>query len=483
MATHVKHSPKDGIYDPRRLLAARFFIALAFVVGSYLLVVSLRGIDVVGCGPDSGCDKVLHSRWAYWFGLPVSLFALAVYATIFLTSFKLRPNVPAAAQRQAWAILIPAAIMVIGAGLWFFFLQVAVIKAICPFCMTAHGSGFVASVLLLFCAPFGPVPEKPWQREKQVFIPSPLISKLVFAGVAGVGVLVAGQALHEKKTGLITSIPMPTPPSASISNPSVAGPLLPLATNQPAPANPQTSNAAATIPPTNPLVASVSSNTPVTPTPPRPTGPVPPNPWPGRMFLVYNTNMLDLQQVPVIGRTNAPYMIVSLFDYTCHHCKLMHGPLLEIYRSFSNQLGIINLPMPLDPRCNHNVRRAAGPHTNACDYARLGLAVWRANRAKMPEFDNWIFATEEPPSVAAARQRASELVGADNLERALADPWLERQLQQDISIYEVAYKAHQGSMPQMIIGLRVAVGAIGIQDLYRVVGEQFGLKLPGPIAP
>src|SRR5690242_11361073 len=170
MSTQVKHAPKEGLLHPRWLLAVRGLIAIAFLVGSYLLFISFRGMSAVGCGPESGCDKVLHSRWAYWFGLPVSLFALAVYAAIFVITFRLGRKIEPAVQRQAWKILVPCAVLVIGAAIWFFVLQVAVIKAICPFCMTAHGCGFLASLLILRAAPYGPVPEKPWQREKQVFL-------------------------------------------------------------------------------------------------------------------------------------------------------------------------------------------------------------------------------------------------------------------------------------------------------------------------
>jgi uncharacterized membrane protein len=75
----LKHDPKNGVLHPGWLLAVRLFIGLAFLTGTYLLIISVQGMNAVGCGPDSGCEKVLHSRWAYWFGLPVSAFALAVY--------------------------------------------------------------------------------------------------------------------------------------------------------------------------------------------------------------------------------------------------------------------------------------------------------------------------------------------------------------------------------------------------------------------
>ena len=137
--------------------------------------------------------------------------------------------------------LIPA-ILVIGAALWFFFLQLIIIKAFCPYCMVAHTSGFIAALLVLFAAPFGPAPEKPWQREKTVFLPSSLAQKLVLGAIAGVAVLVAGQTLHQKKTYVVTSIPGPvsnTVPQTSqqTQTSSTSSPWVSLVRSNPTPAS------------------------------------------------------------------------------------------------------------------------------------------------------------------------------------------------------------------------------------------------------
>ena len=308
-----------------------------------------------------------------------------------------------------------------------------------------------------------------------------------------------GKSVHKKKTFEVASIPLPT---------NAPVPPFPLATNSPVPGTP-TQQIARRVPdwsklsnstgitPAAFIPAGARSNLPVPnyvvpppdwaqpkpPPQPQPeyagtTNAVPPNPYPGQYFVVYGTNILDLKQVPVIGSPNAPYIIVSLYDYTCHHCKLMHAPLVQAQRALSNELAIISLPMPLDPSCNRTVQRTMAVHTNGCAYTRLGLAVWRANRAKLSEFDEWMFGSTNVPSVDAARQFAGQLVGNAGLERSLRDPWIEKQIGQDVDIYDVAVKAGRGSMPQMIIGRKVAVGTMGVKDLFGLIAEQFGLAQP-----
>jgi hypothetical protein len=115
-------------------------------------------------------------------------------------------------------------------------------------------------------------------------------------------------------------------------------------------------------------------------------------------------------------------------------------------------------------------------HTNACHYAILGLAVWRADHSKHRQFDDWVFAPERPPPIALARQYAVGLIGAIAFEKAMRDPWVAQQLEQDVAIYEAAYREKQGSMPQLILGQSVAVGTFPPEELYRLLGEHLGLK-------
>src|SRR4029079_8972396 len=82
---------------------------------------------------------------------------------------------------------------------------------------------------------------------------------------------------------------------------------------------------------TNPAVAANSTNPAAAPqknpTRPNPLADVPrPVPGPGsKAFQIYQGRFaFDLNEVPLIGSPTARGAIVSLFDYTCHHCRVTH---------------------------------------------------------------------------------------------------------------------------------------------------------------
>src|SRR5689334_22322385 len=84
------------------LSVIRLLFLTAMGLSAYLAWLSLTGGKAVGCGPDSGCDQVLHSRWAYWFGLPVSMLALAIYSLILGASFRLSEETATEIRLKTW---------------------------------------------------------------------------------------------------------------------------------------------------------------------------------------------------------------------------------------------------------------------------------------------------------------------------------------------------------------------------------------------
>jgi hypothetical protein len=181
--------------------------------------------------------------------------------------------------------------------------------------------------------------------------------------------------------------------------------------------------------------------------------------------------VLDLKRVPIWGSPDAPFKLLSLYDYTCHHCRDMHAIVQQVQRSFGNRLAVVSLPMPLDSQCNHLLRQTQRPHVNACVYAKLGLIVWRANRAAIEPFDDWIFSFQNPPPLTAVTNKALQLVGLVPFEAASRDPWVEQQLRANIDIYAASPAQPKGQMPQFMIGTNILAGVATADQLRALVAK------------
>lgn len=93
----------------------------------------LKGID---------CASVLNSRWATWFGQPVSAGGVLAYAVaLILLCLPRRIDVS--------GLLCALAVVLVGAMAWFVYLQAVELGAWCVWCMAEHGIGLVLAVLVV----------------------------------------------------------------------------------------------------------------------------------------------------------------------------------------------------------------------------------------------------------------------------------------------------------------------------------------------
>ena len=193
---------------PAWLVLVRALLAVAIAGASYLAWVAIHNGPVAGCGPESGCDRVLHSRWAYWLDVPVSVPALFVYLALLGATVLLQKRPAPDDERGSWAAIIALSLIVAGAALWFVGLQVFVIKAYCKFCMTAHACGFAAALLCLKHIPLAQDPTTPmWATGSgKRGIPRAALALLGSIGLAGVVVLAGGQLLVQKKLNVVKDL-------------------------------------------------------------------------------------------------------------------------------------------------------------------------------------------------------------------------------------------------------------------------------------
>ena len=95
---------------------------------------------IVGCGGDSACEELLNSPWSRLLGIPVTAFGVLAYLGLLLAWI---------AGGGTWCTRILGVIL--GASLWFIFVQAVLLGRYCPWCMTAHGIGVSVFVLGLWC--------------------------------------------------------------------------------------------------------------------------------------------------------------------------------------------------------------------------------------------------------------------------------------------------------------------------------------------
>jgi uncharacterized membrane protein len=149
----VGQTPPSRYAPPR--LWARLAVAFAAAGGTAVSMVLVRSRGVPGCGPGSGCNDVLASRWSHLGSMPISLAAIAVYAAVLLLLPRVRATEPIERQRWVWRALLACAAALLTAGVGYVMLQWTIIGRWCPWCMAAHGFGAATGVMILWLAPIG----------------------------------------------------------------------------------------------------------------------------------------------------------------------------------------------------------------------------------------------------------------------------------------------------------------------------------------
>jgi len=409
---------RDGTLVGGSAAFIQLLILAAGGISAYLLSISLTGGTAIGCGPTSSCEEVLHSNWAYVLGIPVSAFALIVDVTLLITTFFCDAKSTPQRRRAAWKILIPGALLLLGAAAWFIAVQALILHHFCPWCMTAHTCGALAAIMLLKRAPVGGV-----MAENVPALPRGIIMVSAVVALLTITAMGVTQKLVPRKTFSVANIKSETSAHS-----------------------------------TNIATTDLQSNKP--PAPIR-------TPFPVLGGLV----VLDLDTVPIWGSSTAPIKLVSLYDYTCPHCRAMHPRLAALQQIVGDKLAIVSLPMPSDCECNRFFKNEPS-RTNACVYARLGLTVWRAKHEMIQEFDDWVYSFNQTPSLTAVTNKVIELIGQTAFETASRDPWIEQQLQTDIELYGISLKDyHTTVMPQFMIGTEIITGLLSIDDLQALVAK------------
>ena len=193
---------------------------------------------------------------------------------------------------------------------------------------------------------------------------------------------------------------------------------------------------------------------------------------------------IDYEKVPMVGSPDASYIVTLLFDYQCSQCQKVHFMLNEAVRHYNGSLAFALFPAPLNSECNPFIHSNADAFKNSCDLARIGMAVWLADRVAFPVFEDWMFMFEsgnnwQPRNLETARGKAIELVGQTKFDAAFSDPWIGQYLQTAIQIYGQTLQNGMGGIPKMIFGpVWVIPQPDNAAGLIRILQQRLAVPMP-----
>lgn len=408
-------------------------------VSSYLAVVSLQQGSVVGCSGESSwfaCDEVLTSRWSKWLEIPVSALAAALYIGLLLALPWTGAGQLNRVRRRAWTVVLALALAAGLAGVWFVGLQVFSVGELCMYCLAAHACGVAVAVLAFIAAPVGAN-----SPEARLRLNAGAVGVAGTAAVAGMVVLITGQLWHET-------------PAFKVENLANASPTIPANPNTDGSANHDNHDDG------NSTAPDLSENG-----------------NDDRIVLATGRVVLRRGEFPTVGPRDAPVVVAKMFDYTCSHCRRLHQHLRQVRERYGDQLAIVLLPVPLNPQCNEHVTGDGSSHQNACQLAKLALAVWRADPGAFEEYHDWLFASFSPRATLDAREKADELVGADNLNAAMDQ--IDAQLSESVEMY-AAVGAKQ--VPKLLAAKQIQTGAPRqVEQVYGFLEQFTSLEPPAGV--
>lgn len=455
------------------ILLAAALAAVALALSIVLLMKSLTGGGLPGCGAGSGCDEVTRGRWARIGSVPVAFFGVLAYLTLAAAALADHARGTSVARN----VLLTASALAVGGAAWFMLLQLVAIRRLCRWCMYTHTVAAAAGTIVLvntWRAAGGSLPALP------LLIATGLVAALIVAQVLAPArtyqVDATTEATHVdafEETDAIEPLE-PRPPLPSSDTPERALEEPP-ATFPPSPGTPgegederraeDATDVIAPAPePELPPAEPATSAPPPSPTPIAPSR---------RITAVRGAISLSPHLWPVLGSRDATYILIDQFDYTCHLCRDLHDMMLKAVDRWPTHVAVLMMPVPLDKGCNPLLQYQNPEHVNACEYARHALAVFRAAPEQFPVYDRWLFETQRPRPLADMKAKAAELVGAEPLAKALADPWLAKRMNEAISIYEAVGR---GQIPKLLLPDSVLTGQLPTADrMFAVLQQQLTL--------
>lgn len=425
--------------------AIQLISMLGMSVSCYLAWVTFSSGKIAGCGSGEvfDCSSILKSHWSTVFGIPVSVPAVLLYATTFIILFV--PKMYERVSKWKWWIVTFLAFSAGLAAAWFIGLQLFLLRHLCPYCLGVHACGLVMAGMVAFRTPAGKEPTR----------------RLAVAAILGVAILIVSQiTLAAPETFELIEH---QPGNVGLESPSKVDPAKddifesPLierrSPNQTSLSNNLQIELIGLLSPMSWLNFQTSVSTeegPAATNLKRNAEKISHN---RRTVKILKSVTLDVAHWPILGKPDAKYFIVEMFDYTCQHCQITDVAILGAMEKFGDDLAVIVLPAPMNASCNQFVKVTGDQHTESCELAKLAIAVWRLEPNRFGEFHHWLF--QSKPTYATALKFANQLVGENLLKSELQSKFPSEYVGKIVELYR---RSGAGAIPKIFFPSTTAVG-------------------------
>lgn len=331
----------------------------ALLISGYLSFVSLvLGVAPAGCGAGSGCGQVLASHYATIMGLPVSIPALGVYvpAIVLLLLVKRRKQ-NAQTPAMLRALLVLAAGVIFGSVIWFTFLQFFVLREACFYCMLSHALGTWAAIMLLLIAIRMDRSSTSADATHAPTADRALHAHILLPLLLGLGFSGIFALAQWSQPEIVRYIELPTQGDYDLTDRR------------------------------------------------------------GRHIgLLDGEVTFTVQDMPHDGSLDAQHVLVLMYDYACPHCRTLHHMAGQMVRDGELDALLVYMPMAIHPACNPYMAGALERFDQSCALAHISLTIFLASREDWQAFDGWMFQTQQPRTVAQARDYVAEHISATLLD-------------------------------------------------------------------
>lgn len=160
--------------------------------------------------------------------------------------------------------------------------------------------------------------------------------------------------------------------------------------------------------------------------------------------------------------------VVVLFScLTCSSCRNAHHDLSAWQSMHRDELRIEYRFAPLSPACNPRWQgtEPAPEQRNACELAKLLLAVALVDRKQFKPFQAWLYEHQAGLTLEAANAEAESRIGRDDLTEALKNPAIAERLRSDVAQAE---RLQVVVVPKLLLNNGAVIGPVTPANLERL---------------